>query len=226
MSKTNVQIVQEYIEEVLNHKHFDRVFDYCAEDCVLHVPPYVGLGLNFDDRSGDKVVLMDIAPNGPAAGSLQAGDEVVRVIDGAKTWETFKDLKSGLWGQGVMGTPITFTVNRAGKLMDIPLKRGRVDGFDLVLSTYIDVWRDGTLKDWPDLKVEIKRIFGEGDQVACYSIDSGTNQEYQRSAVWSEVSIYHLKDGKIVEMWGVEDGFSQMKQLGYQIHEPVTEQAG
>jgi len=225
MSKTNVQIVEEYLEEVLNHKHFDRVFDYCAEDCVFHSPPYVGFGLNFDDRSGDKVVLLDIAPSGPAAGNLQVGDELVRVTDGAKTWETFKDLKSGLWGQGVAGTPITFTVNRAGRLMDIPLKRGRVDGFDLVLSTYIDVWRDGTLRDWPDLSVEIKLIFGEGDQVACYSIDSGMNQEWHRSAVWSELGIYRLKDGKIVEMWGVEDTSSQMRQLGYQIREPVMEQA-
>ncbi len=98
MSKTNVQVVQEYIEEVLNHKHFDRVFEYRTEDCVLHAPPYVGLGLNFDDRSDDKVLLIDIAPNSPAAGNLQAGDEVVRVTDGAKTWETFKDLKSGFWG--------------------------------------------------------------------------------------------------------------------------------
>jgi hypothetical protein len=225
MSKTNVQIVQEYVEQVLNHKHFDRIFDYFAEDCVFHQPPYVGLGLNFDDRSGDKVVLIETAPSGPAAGNLQAGDELVRVTDGANTWETFKDLKSGLWGQGVMGTPLTFTVNRAGKLMDIPLKRGRVDGFDLVLSTYIDMWRDGTLKYWPDLNVEIKLIFGEGDQVVYYAIDSGTNQEYHRSAVWSEVGICRLKDGKIIEMWGLEDYSSQMRQLGYQIHEPVMEQA-
>jgi hypothetical protein len=224
MSKTNVQIVEEYVEEVSNRKHFERVFDYCTEDCVIHVAPYVGLGLNFDDRSGDKVILKDIAPNGPSAGNLQVGDELVRVIDGTRTWETFKDLKSGLWGQGVMGTPVTFTVKREGQLMDISLKRGRVDGFDLLLSTYIDVWRDSTLKDWPDLKTEIKLIFGEGDRVACYSINSGTNQEYQRSAVWSDINLYRLKDGKIVEAWGVEDSFSQLKQLGYQIDEPVTEQ--
>ena len=110
--------------------------------------------------------------------------------------------------------------------MDISLKRGRVDGFDLLLSTYIDVWRDSTLKDWPDLKTEIKLIFGEGDRVACYWINSGTNQEYQRSAVWSEMNMYRLKDGKIVEGWGVEDSFSQLKQLGYRIDEPVTEQTG
>src|SRR5688572_11512982 len=86
MSKTNIQIVEEYIDEVANQKHFDRIFEYCTEDCVLHVEPYVGLGLNFDSRSGDKIILFNIMPTGPAAGALQEGDELVRVTDGAKTW--------------------------------------------------------------------------------------------------------------------------------------------
>jgi len=116
------------------------------------------------------------------------------------------------------------TVNRDGTLMNIPLKRGRVDAFDMVLSTSIDQWKDFTLRYWPDLHMEIKIIFGEGDQVACYTINSGTQQEYHRSAVWAEMGIYHVRDGKIAESWGVEDIFSQMRQVGYQINEPVTEQ--
>jgi predicted ester cyclase len=225
MSKTNVQIVQEYVQDVLNHKQFERIFDYFTEDCIFHSSPYVGLGISMDDRSGDKVILVDIAPNSPAAGNLRPGDEIVRVSDGTKTWEGFKDLKSGMWGQGIMGTPITVTVNRDGKPMDIPLKRGRVEAFDMVLSTYIDQWRDNTLKFWPDLNIEIKMIFGEGDRIAFYLTDSGTNQEYHRSAVWGEVGIFRLKNGKIVESWGVEDSFSQLKQLGFQINEPVAEPA-
>jgi len=225
MSRTNVQTVQEFIEEVLNHKRFDHFFDYWSEDAVSRAAPYVGLGLNFDDRSGDKVILIDIAPNAPATGNLKVGDELIRVTDGVHTWESFKDLKSGLWGQGIMDAPLTVTVSRGGELMDIPLKRGRVEGFDLVLSTYIDMWRDYTLKYWPDMHIEIKKIFGDGDLVACYAIDSGMNQEYHRSAVWSEMGIYRVRDGKIVENWGLEDSLSQMKQLGYQMQEPFSEQA-
>ena len=86
MSKANIQTVREYIEEVFNLKHFNRMFDYCSKDCVLHNAPYVGLGLTADDRSGQRVVLMEIAPNGPAHGKLFPGDELVRVQDEHKTW--------------------------------------------------------------------------------------------------------------------------------------------
>jgi hypothetical protein len=222
MSKTNTQIVQEFIEVVNNQKHLDRTFDYCSRDCIIHLAPYAGLGFQTDDISGKQLVITEIAASGPAAGKLQLKDELVRVKDAHKTWEAFRDLKDGNWGQGVLGTPITLTVNRAGKQMDIQLERGRVEGFDMKLSTHIDAWNEAFLKVWPDLISEIKLIFGEGELVACYAINSGTNQEYQHSAAWDECDIYRLKDGKIIETWSVENAVSEMKQLGYQIIPPVV----
>jgi predicted ester cyclase len=161
-------------------------------------------------------------PNSPAAGILQVKDEIVRAVDAEKTWETFQDLKSGLWGNGVMGTSVTVTVKRDGKLLEIPLKRGRIEGYDMKLSTSIEMSRDYILKYWPDIHAEIKMIIGEGDLVAIYMINSGTNLEYHHSAVWDETDIFRLKDEKIIEMWGVENSYASMKQLGYQILPPVT----
>ena len=80
-------------------------------------------------------------------------------------------------------------------------------------------------KTWPDLKEEINLIFGHDDLVAVLSTLSGTNRDYHRPAVWNGCSIYRLKDGKIIEMMGVEEEYSQMKQLGYQIREPQRETA-
>ena len=37
----------------------------------------------------------------------------------------------------------------------------------------------------------------------------------------SKSVIARFRDGKIVEMWGVEDGLSQMRQLGFRLVEPV-----
>ena len=223
MSKSNVKIVREYIEEVNNRKNFDVVFDYCDKNCMIHVSPYVGFGINTDDTSGNRVVILKVALRSPAHGHLHAGDELVRVHDDENHWETFEQLKSGLWGQGVVGTSVTFTVRRGGNILTIPLTRARIEGFDQKLADMIDIWRTNTLKDWPDLKTNIDMIFGDGDLVMCYGVNQGTNTEYHRSAVWAEMDLFRLKDGKITEIWGVQDDIAVMKQLGYQIHEPVKE---
>jgi hypothetical protein len=221
MLKTNIQIVQDYIE-AMNHQQLDRIFEFCSEDCVLQGGPYIGIGVAPDYSSGEKIILEAILPNSPASECLKAGDELVRVADEANAWETFEELKSMLWGYGVPGSSVTTTVRRDGKLLEFHLKRGRIEANDIKLSERISVMR-GFSKTWPDLKEEIKLIFGNEDLVAVFSTLSGTNQDYHRSAVWNGCSIYRLKDGKIVEMMGVEEEFSQMKQLGYLISEPQRE---
>jgi predicted ester cyclase len=224
VTKTNIQIVERYIDEIFNQKHFDQIFNYCSRDCVIHIAPYVGLGLSSDER-GEQVILTDIATHGPAHGNLLPGDRLVRVQDEHRTWETFDELKSGLWGQGVLGTRLTVTVQRAGELYDIPLVRSRVDGWKMKLSKIVDIWRDEIRRHWPGLNSEIKLIFGHDDLVACYLVTSGANLEHQHSAIWSESNIYRLENGKIIEMWGVEDSYAQLKQLGFTITEPVKELA-
>jgi len=223
MSKTNIQLVREFIEEVQNRKHFDRFFDFFNKDAVMHIAPYVGLGVTTDDHSGDKLVVVEVAPHGPARGKLMPGDVIVSMQDDQRTWATFDELKTGLWGQGVPGTHLTATVRRDGKLETVPLIRGRVDGWEMKLDKVVNLWRDDVMKNWPDLHMSIELIFGSDDLVTCYSIVSGTNAEYHRAATWSGCDIYRIKNGKIVESWGVEDEFSRMKQLGYRIAEPVKE---
>jgi hypothetical protein len=191
----------------------------------MHIAPYVGLGLTTDEVAGNQVFLLDVAPHGPAFGKLMPGDILIRIQDDIRTWETFEELKTGLWGQGVPGTHLTATVRRNGELLTIPLIRSRVEGWELRLEKVVNMWRDDVLKNWPDLHTSIEMLIGSDDLVTCYCIVSGTNQEYHRAATWSECSVYRIRNGKIVETWGVEDTFSQMKQLGYRITEPVKEMA-
>ena len=203
MSKTNIQLVREFIEEVQNRKHFDRIFDYCSKDCTMHIAPYVGLGLTTDEHTGNTITLLEVAPHGPAHGKLLPGDVLVRVQDDARNYETFDELKTGFWGQGIPGTHLTVTVRRNGELLTVPLTRGRVEGWEMKLEKVANLWRDDVLKNWPDLHAAIEVIFGSDEMVTCYSIVTGTNNEYHRTATWSDCSIYRVNNGKIVETWGV-----------------------
>ena len=225
MSQTNIQIVEGYIEQIINQRRLERLPDFCSEDCVSHAPPYVGLGGNFDDTSGEKLILTQIASNSPMDGHLQIGDELIRVKHGDRTWETFDELRKGFWARGLVGTEICVTVKRHGNTLSIPLTLGQVEQFDINM---LDVFRTAIpymQKYWPDLKMDIKEIFGSGDMVACYAVNHGTNTEYNRSAVWDEMDIFKLKDGKITEIWGIENSLEEIHQLGYQVNEPVRELA-
>ena len=223
MSQANIKIVEGFIEQFINQKQLERLSDFCSEDCVLHAPPYVGLGADFDETSEEHLILQQIAPNGPADGNLQIGDELVRVKHGDRTWETFDELCKSFWARGLVDTEICVTVRRHGNLLSIPITLRQVDQFDLKISDIYKTAIPYIQKYWPDLKVEIKEIFGNGEMVACYEVNHGTNTEYNRSAVWDQMDIFKLKDGKITEIWSVENTFEELNQLGYQVTEPVRE---
>jgi predicted SnoaL-like aldol condensation-catalyzing enzyme len=84
----------------------------------------------------------------------------------------------------------------------------------------VENWRGDKARIWPGLVAEIKRIFGSGDMVASLEVNQGTNKEFGRFATWSTREIYRLEDGKIREIWAVEDTWNQYLQLGYRMQEP------
>ena len=223
MSKTNKQVFQEYIEIVINPQRFELIHDYLSEECLFHTPPYVGLGIMIDDTSGDKVLIQEIAPNGPAAGHLQEGDEIVKVSDERGVRETYEQLRPSVWGQGTIGAPITVTIRREGKDLDVTFSRGRIEAFDTTLSDVLEIWKHYMQNTWPGQKSEIKLLVEEGDLVAYYMLVSGTNADYNQPAVWADCGVVRFKDGKISEWWSVEDELSQIRQLGYRIEEPEKE---
>jgi hypothetical protein len=224
MENQLIHIVQECIEQIFNAKRFDHIYDYFSEQCVVHSAPYVGLGIVADERSGEQVI-QSVAANGPAAGKLQAGDVLLRSRDANGTWEGYQQLRSGLWGQGKLGTEVTLTFLRNGETVEATLVRGRVEGFDYIMAEIWDIWKHFLSEEIPDLHTEIDQIFASGDRVAYYAINTATNAIYHQSAVWTECNIMRLENDKIVEWWPVEDLLSQWRQLGYRIIEPVKEPA-
>lgn len=221
----NQQIVRESVEQILNAKRFDRIYDYYSEQCLLISPPYVGLGFVLDDSSGVQHVIKSVAANGPASGRLQVGDVLLRAHDAYGTWEGYEQLRTRLWGQGKLGTVVTLTVLRDGETIEVPLVRGRVEAFHNTIAEVLDLWQHSIRSETPDLHTEINLILGSGDLVAYFATNTCTSTLYHQSAVWTECNIVRLENGKIVEWWGVEDGLSQLRQFGFRMTEPEKELA-
>jgi steroid delta-isomerase-like uncharacterized protein len=77
------------------------------------------------------------------------------------------------------------------------------------------------LRGLPDVHVTVEDLIAEGDKVVNRNTVTGTHQgEYMglpptgKSITYNEIFIFRFANGRIAEMWGVVDVFSQMRQLG------------
>jgi predicted SnoaL-like aldol condensation-catalyzing enzyme len=219
MSRSNKEVVLGFIEEVINQKRLDRFDEYFAPGSLYQSGPYVGLGFNFDDSSGEKLVLVEIAPGGPAHGKMKLGDELLSAQDSHHFWESFDDLRHSTWARGVIGMPVTVRVRRDGEIVEVPLVRGLIPGW--AMPIHKEFFQQYLLVDCPDLRVTVEKILQDGDMVMVYLTNQGTEVKYQRQAVWIEFGLYRVTDGKIVESWGLEDTFGHLEQLGYRVEMPA-----
>jgi len=79
----------------------------------------------------------------------------------------------------------------------------------------------GFLTAFPDLHVSIEDIVGKGDKVVVRWMSRGTHEgELQGTAPTGKkvtvmgMGIYRLVSGKIQEIWGLNDKFGMLQQLG------------
>ena len=77
------------------------------------------------------------------------------------------------------------------------------------------------LRAFPDLRVAVEDVIAEGDKVVSRNTVTGTHRgEYRgipptgRSISYNEIFIARFAGGRIVELWGVVDVYSQLRQLG------------
>jgi steroid delta-isomerase-like uncharacterized protein len=77
---------------------------------------------------------------------------------------------------------------------------------------------------FPDLRMELDLVLGEGDLVAARWTTEGTNTgawagrpATGRRARFSGVNIFRFADGKVVELWNHRDDLGLMEQLGAEI---------
>lgn len=77
------------------------------------------------------------------------------------------------------------------------------------------------LRAFPDIHVAVEDVIADGDKVVFRQTVTGTHQgEYMglaptgKSVSYHEIFIVRFSNGRIAEVWGVVDVFSQMQQLG------------
>jgi hypothetical protein len=219
MTQINSSILHGYFDEVVNQKQVDLLPRYLSEKFIGHGTPYVGMGVMIDDTSGVKVTIRLVSPGSPAEGKLMVGDEILRVFDGERTYETFDELREPIWGQGALGTSLTVWVRRQEAEREITVVRGLVQGLEIPYEVPEAGFRE-FFKEWPDLNVRLVQVMETGDLVAYHAENQGHNTRYGRSAVWAEFGFVRIQHGKITDWWSIENTLAQFRQLGYTIHEP------
>ncbi|MEV0390477.1 ester cyclase [Nonomuraea sp. NPDC050643] len=77
------------------------------------------------------------------------------------------------------------------------------------------------LRAFPDIRVTIEDAIAEGDKIVFRNTVTGTHQgEYRglpptgTSVTYNEIFIIRFAGGRIAEIWGVVDVYSQLRQLG------------
>lgn len=74
---------------------------------------------------------------------------------------------------------------------------------------------------FPDDRVTIELLTGEGDLVSYRAVETGTHRATflgvpptGRSATWTEIQFFRIADGKVVEHWVDVDLYGWFRQLG------------
>ena len=212
--KSNVEIVQETIEQIVNQKKIDKWDQYFSPDYISRGAPYIGMGF-YRDTSGKRHIIDMIAPDSPADGKLQVGDELVWVDDEHQRWATYEEIE-----QGLQGRKYRVGVRRGSQTLEYELARDLLRGFDTHTEQAKSDMQEFMAKEFPDLKATIKLILADGDMVVSLLEYHGTHARFEREAVWREAWFVRLSEGKIVEGWPIIDESSFFRHLGYQLLPP------
>jgi predicted ester cyclase len=112
------------------------------------------------------------------------------------------------------------------RLVDEVMNAGRLDVVDELyaptLAASAKRWIAPFLASFPDVRMEVVDVVAEGDKVVGRFKCSGTHLgEWRghsptghRFEDVDEVYFFHLREGRIVHSWGIEDTLGRLEQLG------------
>jgi predicted ester cyclase len=214
--KSNIEIIQDTLEQIVNQKKIDRWDQYFSPDYIVRGSPYIGMGFS-RDTSEHKHIIDRIVPGSPADGKLQVGDELIWIEDEHQRWATFEEIR-----QGIQGSRYKVGVQRGDQTLEVELTRELVHGFDTHTGQAKSEMQEFMTDTYPDLRVSLKLILADGELVVSLLEYRGTHAGFGREIVWREAWFTCLSAGKIVESWPVIDLDAYYRQLGYQLIPPSS----
>ena len=212
--KSNIEIIQDTFEQIVNQKKIDLWEQYFSQDYIARGAPFIGMGFSRDSSENKHIINM-ILPGSPVDGKLQVGDELLWVEGEHQRWTTYEEIE-----QGIQGCKYKMGIRRDNQTLEYELTKGLIRGIDIHNDQAKSDLREFITKQIPDLMATIKLILADGDKVVCLLEYRGTHANFKREAVWREAWFTRLSEGKIVEGWTVLDETSYCRQLGYQIIPP------
>ena len=112
------------------------------------------------------------------------------------------------------------------RLVDEVLNGGHLEVVDELftpaLAEAAKRWITPFRASFPDVHMEVVELIAEGDKVAGRFTCSATHlgewlghaPTFRRFERVDEVSIFRLRDGRIVDVWSLEDNLGRLRQLG------------
>jgi predicted ester cyclase len=112
------------------------------------------------------------------------------------------------------------------RLIEVVLNGGHLELIDELyapeLAPAARRWITPFRASFPDVQMEVIELIAEGDKVVgrftCSATQLGawlghapTGRRFERV---DEVSIFRLRDGKIIQVWSLEDTLGRLQQLG------------
>jgi len=214
--KSNVEIIHDIIEQIVNNKKIDLWDKYFGPDYIARGAPFIGMGFS-RDTSGNKHIINMVISGSPAEGKLQVGDELLWVEDEHQRWVTYEEIE-----QGIRGNKYNVGVRRGNQNLEHEVTRDLIRGFDTHTDQAKSEMRQFMTEEFPDLRASIKLILADGDMVVSLLEYRGIHAGFGREAVWREAWFVRLSEGKIVEGWSVTDLDTYFRQLGYQLIPPSS----
>ena len=151
--KTNVEIIQDIVEQDINQKKIDQWDQYFSQDYIARGAPYVGTGFSFDS-SGKKHMIDMIIPGSPAEGKLQVGDELLWAEDEHQRWANYEEIKPGIM-RGIRGSKFKVGVRRGNQSLEYEFTRDLIKGFDVPRAQVKSDMRHFLTKEFPELQSSI-----------------------------------------------------------------------